>query len=271
MQTSPRYAILFGIPVDRTGFDACMRGDVLPDYRRLLLGSAAELWDQRYVRIAKAAQDLIDFGTTLQASVFTSATLNDLADASRSCDVLIILAHWRGWEVSDTDIADAIGAVTDRLVDAGIEEFRDTRCLSRRDIARLLNRLIDNGTLLRRLHPTLADVASHEAIRTALARDVIDETLGAMIVPGNRVELYDGLHTPGAIDDAIAADFRGDIDLSICTSLVLASLISKRRRERVHVVHTVDPIDPLSCCVMIAEAMKVAKAQGRRYSSARLG
>jgi hypothetical protein len=270
----PRCAVLFALPLDRAGFDAVVRGEALPDYGRWLLGGndADHVWERRYHRVAAAARHLADVAAAVDARVHPDATLDALHDASSRHDVLILIAHWRGWVVSEDDFRTDVHAVRDRLRAAAVAILPGLRAptTSPAQLVRALNGVIESGALLTHLAPELAAVETDAVVRATLGRDLLDEVLGDLVVPGNRVELYDGLHSPGAVEAAIDRSFRGEIDLATCTSRALASVISMRRGSAVHIVHTVGNIDPLPCCLLIAAALRHLQACGGPYAAARL-
>jgi hypothetical protein len=267
----PRVAVLFALPTDRDTFLAVARGEVLGDYRNLLFrGESAEaVWQERYTRVAEAARDLIaaaaDVGTAT-----TRATLSDLAVASRGSDVVIVLGHWRGWAVAEADLRMDLHDIAVRFRRAGFGDLLGRKAItSRLEMVRALNAAIEHGELLARTHPDLAD-GEHPTIKATLGRDILDELLGVGIAPGNRVELFDGLHTPAAFEEALDPGFRGDLDLATCSSIALATLISMRRGRSVQVVHTVDLVDPLLCLITIRGTLCHLLTRGGTYAEARL-
>jgi hypothetical protein len=247
-------------------------GATLSDYARFILRgeSPSRVWDSRYVRIAEAAEELCGMVTTLDGRAYPAATLADVQRASSSNDVLILIAHWSGWEIVASDFTATSGAVLERLKQAGLWDLVEPWSGSMTDLTRALNELVETGALLKRLEPTIASRPMHPLLVKTMGRDLVDELLAGAIRPGNRVELYDGQHPPDAIEQAIDAGFHGDIDLATCSSLALATLISIRRGSAVHLVHDADVIDPLACCRVIAETLRHADRQGVTYAEARL-
>jgi len=275
MPSAPRCSILFALPIDRSQFDAVARGDRLTDYGvHLLRGEDANaVWDRRYARVAAAATQLRHEALAFGAQLFPMATLRDLTHASASSDAVVLLAHWRGWLVSPHDFRADASAVIDRLGRVGLGDVLRRSTRRRPDVADIaadLNLALEQSTLLERCAPDLALGVPDSRLRTALGRDLIDERLGPLIVPGNRVELYDGRYTPGEIERALSIDFSGDLDLSTCSSFALATVISMRRGTRLSLVHTTDVIEPIACCIQITAALRYLAAHGGRYASARL-
>jgi len=273
--TPVRCSVLLALPADRAQFDAVARGDELPDYgRHLIRGETpAVVWDRRYSRVSAAIGQLTAAASEAGACVVQRARLADLAVASSKSDVLIVVAHWRDWAVSAHDFTANALTVHRRLQTAGfgdITAIPERRTPSLAEIAASLNTAIENGEVVRRCAPDVATGGINRRLSTTLGRDALDELLGSLIAPGNRVELYGGLHTPGEFDAAIDVNFSGELDLSTCSSFALATLISMRRGSRVSLIHTLDEIDPLPCCLQIAAALSFMAAHGGRYASARL-
>jgi hypothetical protein len=267
-----RCAVLFALPTDRDEFNDVASGRVLRDYGRgLMRGLPTDtVWAGRYVRIVDAIADLCDAVAALEGQAYRAATLCDLTRASASCDIVIIIAHWRGWQVTHDDLAEPPAAVECRLHAAGLGDLLGRRGMSSGELVSTLNQLIETGTLQHRLVPEADAFEPGALLAATLGRDALDAVLGGAIHPGNRVELYDGLHEPGAIEGAIVPDFSGSLDLATCASLPLATVIKMRRGSRVRVVHTVDAVDPLPCCRMIAAALRFAQQTGESYPAARL-
>ena len=267
-----RCGVLFALPTDREEFDAVSSGDALPDYRRGLLrgGSPALVWDRRYARVVEAMDQLRTVVADVGGYAFPMATLADLGAASSTCDTLILIAHWRGWQVSESDLRSDARTIEHRLRHAGLGDLLAAGPVSVRGLVATLNEIVQNGMLLRRIAPELQRPYMNPVLAATIGRDLLDELLVDAIDPGNRVELYDGQYVPGEIEEAIDGEFRGDIDLATCSSVALATLISMRRGGQVHLVHTVDAIDPLPCCLIIAATLRYALRHGVSYADARL-
>jgi len=266
--------VLFALPTDRKTFDAVVGDELLSDYRQLLLrGDPPEaVWQNRYRRIAAAAQDLIVAAGALNATVVTRATLADVESTSSCHDVVVVIGHWRGWTVSGADLVADDRELLSRLAEAGFDDLiaLDDRRNIRASLVRGLNAAIESGDILRRVEPSVVGGLGNPALAAALGRDLVDEALGAGITPGNRVELCDGLHTPGNFEAALSSDFRGDLDLATCSSVVLAALIKRRRGDSLKVVHTMDLVDPLVCMIAITATLREIGASDQSYAAARL-
>jgi hypothetical protein len=266
MAGGPRLAVLFAIPATRDEFDAAARGDNFRDYARLLFGGdpPERVWSERYERIVAAAADLASAARGLGAMVRYRATLQDVRTATASCDVLVVLAHWRGWPLDAGDFLAAPPALDRCLRASGHAHLSPGPDAPLSEFARRLNLAIEHESLAAGM-----TVAS-PSLRAALNRDAIDEALGNGVIPGNAVELYDGLHPPGAFEEAIDPGFAGEIDLGTCTSIVVATMISRRRGAAIRLAHTVTLVDPLACCLAIAETLRRLAESGGPYYVRRL-
>lgn len=271
MAVETPYVVLFALPTDQATFDAVVHGGMLPDYRRLLVGDGVqdEALNDRCGRLAAAAQDVMAAARQLGAHVVEHATMPDVASIGPSAQVIILVGHWRGSTVLHDDLRAGTEEIVARLAAGGLEGLFDRSAIDDGDFLSHLNDAIDSGAVFGR---ACADLGQDDspALKAALGRDVIDEILGAAIVQGNRVELWDGLHDPGTFESALHPQFHGALDLATCNSIVLATLISRRRKAQVRVVHTVESIDPLTCLFAIARTLRRVINTGEGYLNARL-
>ena len=61
-------------------------------------------------------------------------------------------------------------------------------------------------------------------------RNVLDSMGSDILLPGNRIELVDGLHSADSFRELIPASFDGVLDLTVCNSVVLIERIKLARR-----------------------------------------
>jgi hypothetical protein len=277
-----RCAVLFALPHDRATFDAVVRRDILQDYRGLLLwGDAYEaVWSDRYERIVAAAADLAQVAEAMGATVVTRATLPDVSRSAALHDVVVLIGHWRGWVVSEPDFLVNAHDVVVRLRAAGLADIvprrlvdfvrRRTRMPDCRELARRMNEALEQGRLLEHGEAHAICAVDHPALKAALGRVQLDALLDGVLMPGNRLELCDGLHRPETFESALPGQFRGVLDLATCSSVLLATWIKMRRDDAVQVAHTMDQVDPLMCMIAIAETLRLVKAGAGPYTRARL-
>jgi hypothetical protein len=112
------------------------------------------------------------------------------------------------------------------------------------------------------------EVFENAITRMTRRRAVIDSLFQGLLHPGNRLELFDGLHPQEAVEAAITPDFAGTLDLTTCTSMPLADHISAARRFVPRVVHFDEPQQPewaAGCLKLTMELIGI----GRDYLKAR--
>jgi hypothetical protein len=97
-------ALLFGTPVSREEFDRACALVPRSDYIAHLVGEhPEEAWNSGYAEVASAAQELIDAASHSGAAIYREATLADFARATERATVVILLAHFRGFDFSEQD------------------------------------------------------------------------------------------------------------------------------------------------------------------------
>lgn len=285
-------ALIFGTPITREEFFAAAEGAYISDYATLTLRGrqAKEVWSERYSRICAAAADLIEAANAAGCSIYSHATLHDLSVASRTHDTLIVFAHWKGERVSRRDLlcdhntlrevllssmTPAAAILRERIqscLPAGASHSAEAELAERisNEIVRGLNDVIVDGTLAFLL-PNWVQMATGSALllTQALARDLVDEALSGVLAPGNRLELFDGLHAPGDLEGAVVPGFRGTIDLGICHSVILAFYLKHFRGDNLLVIQNDNLLDPLSRYSIIAHTLSVLRTEGGSYEQIR--
>jgi hypothetical protein len=261
-------AVLFAIPTDRPQFDAQAKTS---DYlRKLLRGRISEIaWREDYENVAAAAQGLINTAHEFGVRVYERANKIDLDNATRSCRVVILFAHWRGAKVEASDLL-----AEPELILASLKRhecFRGARTNNTAGIVDMLNGAISDMRLLDDLPATLAVAARRSrSIGQTLCRDLIDEYLSGSIVPGNRLELFNELCTPDEVEQAIFVDFNGELDLALCHSEALATFIDIRRANRVRHLHWPNLVHPGPQLLKVTATLKRLAAEGGDYIDKRL-
>jgi len=268
-------ALLFATPVTEEDYYRVMCDGPLIDYAAATLRgeSAIAVWKERYSDLVSAAQDLIQTALKLGAMVYTRAGLREVAEATARCNTVILVAHWRGASVHPEEVRGVYAQlvqVCDRKQTHPIVELigghRDPDTLTER-----LNTVIANGSLLPYLPTAIAAVArKSNTLSQTLSRDLIDELFADVLPPGNRVEFYDGQHTPAAFEEAIDRSFEGEIDLATCRSEVLATFLDLRRQNRIHHIHWPDLVDPFPQYVLIGAALRYMAETSGTYIRSRL-
>ncbi|MDP3746711.1 MAG: hypothetical protein Q8Q88_06635 [Phenylobacterium sp.] len=283
-------AVLFAVPITEAAFLSAASGTPRSDYVGGLVGrrKPSEAWagEDGYHRVAEAAQRLAALTEHLGGRVVTDAGLADLRRATETSDVVILCGHWRGAPLAEADLRGSVHDMDGAVQAAAGPEGEILRAALtalprapvaeqaqrawRREFAGTLNRLILAGAFNNALK--LSDPREREAIGPSLARAVIDEVLGPHIAPGNRLELADGLVGEAEIEAAIAPNFAGELDLSVCQSVYLARFLGKRRAEHVprpifH--HGLNHLVPISRFAVLADTLKACEEASVRYHEAR--
>lgn len=266
-------ALLFALPLSREDFDSALRGTSLADYGSQLAnaGDADAFWDERYERSANAGVALGQEAERGGASLFRRAGLADLAEATRRCSFVILFAHMAGAFFRPAQLRDD-DAIRARIADpagpfaAWMDPVPDDEAVDER-----LNELIEQRRLLALLPDMVRkDGEASLARGQALCRDLIDEWLEELVEPGNRVELHDGLHTPGQFASAIAPGFAGEIDLATCGSAVVAAVVGMRFGSRIRLSDRAALTVPYPEFVATREALRLFARTGGSYLDARV-
>lgn len=267
-------------------YDACWQGDYLH-------------------AVAAPLNRLIDRARELGATVRRQATLADLAGATAEArtetDIVVLMSHWKGPEFNHDDFPvpahDADFVERARRDDSPVGRWLDRQFTANSigaavppprssALARLWaavtgapKRMTLKEILRRSLDADIADApasAAHanayceaDITRLTRRRGHLDGLFDGLIRPGNRLELFDGLHAMDAIEPAIAPDFTGILDLTTCTSSSLADHISRQRQYRLRTVQFEDPqlLDWGADCISLALSLV---ADGQPYLQARM-
>lgn len=278
-----RIAVLFGIPVTREEFFARAASSAWDHGAGLLANRTVErAFAETYAPVCTAACELITWARAAGVSVYRSAVLADLRHTSKRYDVLILVAHWRGAWVREADLRPGWRA---RLAGAPPESplavLRSVLCPggiggpgrdepTLRDAVAAMNQVIRSRLLLPFLPGGLgAEIAAHSLVIDTLSRDLLDQGFGDALLPGNQLELADGLHAPGAVQEALAKDFGGTIDLSCCTASVLGSYLLLERGESIDVIMGAQLIVPAPQILLLRGALELMQQRRLRYAEAR--
>jgi len=276
-----KFAVLFGMPTSQATYRDMASGRWLNDYREVTFRgqSPDDVWLLRYARIVAAAEALIDEATRLDGRVYREATLLDLEEASESATTLIVLAHWKGYVVTASDFKVSASEFIERvrssenITVAALRRMlgNHNRSMDANSLASMLTLVIKSGELLKVLPEEMEKQTSASTLlREALSRDLVDEALGDVLARGNRIELFDGLHSPLAFSSAINEEFSGEIDLGSCTSQALATYLLLLRPRGIHVVFTRELLDPLPTYITIRHTLADWCRSEKKYGTIRI-
>src|SRR5262245_43842058 len=161
-----------------------------------------------------------------------------LKEVTRTHRIVIVVSHWKGPELH-----------LDDLLSGDVEAIRSSISMARHPEAALLLARVQRerpgkaAELMRVLSGFLNDQAKQNAkpkkrpdgftevmtLQTAKAeiRERMDGWLEGYLEPGNRLELFDGIHSREAIEKSISPAFRGVLDLTTCTSTYLSDYVDR--------------------------------------------
>lgn len=267
-------ALLFGLPVSRKAFERACKRTPRSDYLTHLIGDdPEEAWSESYSQIVSAAEELMGVASDGEAAVYPESTLAHLAAATERASVVILMAHFRGFDFSEADLLVPAGMIAETIANRQVPVLGNFDPALREPwlLVDAFNSAIMDRKLLRYLPESLANAGERTcALGRVLCRDLLDEALDGMIRPGNRLELFDGLHTPGDVAGAIGERFRGELDLALCNSAALATVIDLRRHNQIHHVHWPDLVHPVPQLVLAGKALTEVARHGGSYIQARL-
>jgi len=261
-------AVLFAIPTTQSQFDEQAQ---ISDYvRKMVRGQDKNAaWYADYENVAAAAQDLITTAQRFGARVYESATLADLADATRNCHTVILFAHWRGAKVVDSDILADAEVLSHKLRQHPC--FQGSHASDRPTLIDILNGAIEDMRLLDQLPSAVAAAAKRSrSIGQTLCRDLLDEYLHGLLAPGNRLELYSGLCTLDEVDRAVSGTFHGELDLALCHSEVLATFLDLRRGDQLRHLYWPSLLHPTPQLLKVRAALELLAGEGGSYIDKRL-
>ncbi len=265
-------AILFAIPVTWEEFDSLARAN-LSDFVSGMLGgrNPAQVWAQDYEVVAAAAQSLIRSALQLGASVYQKATLAHFSQATSRFQTIVLFAHWRGAVFRTSDFLNSTTAIADRMAQHPLLKNIAPMAKDRNTLVERLNEVVENATLVHSLPASIAGAAERSrVISHTLSRDLIDEVLSGLVAPGNCAEFFDGLHTPGQIEEAIALTFAGELDLALCDSAALGTFIDLRRGDTIHHLHWPDSVHPVPQLIKVERTLRDMALHGGSYITTRL-
>ena len=238
-----------------------------------------ERWLARYgPAVGEPLSKLIEAAELLGCRVRRAAGLADLA-AARDGDVIIVLAHWKGSEFGNDDFAPGFAAEAEaRLaaIDAPLADWIRARLQPRRRLglfptAPMTMREAMRAALAAKLREfpqadRLEELASTTAARR---RDQLDLWLAGCLRPGNRLELFDGLHDCASVCAALE-DFEGVVDLTVCTSTWLGDRISAHSRQKTRTVQFVEVQEPARAALKVLAVLRLVASGEAPYLHARL-
>jgi hypothetical protein len=252
-------ALLVAVPLTRNAFLSDLEDTTRHDFARFVtgIGEPATAWCEQGYFFAELVKRVMDTAESYGVRVVREARLSDVTDTfSDFPAVVTIVAHWRGADLAGRDIRGEPKEIVERIANAlsgqtarnavsellgGFQanlsavlahEDRDER---RSFFAKLLNeQILESNRLLPFFLPPVGvetTVVSDLWLRT-WNRDFLDACAGGLILPGNRLELRDGLHDTRAIAACVPEAWSGQVDLTVCHSALLGQVIKDGRSDR---------------------------------------
>jgi len=204
-----------------------------------------------YEEVGAAAADLFTTANEAEATIYRCATFADLRAALASHDVVIVLAHWRGSSVKSTDLLSGWSDRLDALVkwsgprSVALRRVRDDWDKnSAESFCESLNGAIDNGAFRPCFPVNTAHLGMASLLGASMSRDIVDHAFEGYVRKGNALELFDGMHRGPEIVAAFGSGFRGTLDLSCCTSSVLATNVRVKYGDQLPIISNDESIPP---------------------------
>lgn len=267
-----RLALLLAVPVNWQAFQRAAY-DPQREWLRRFATEPERHWREGYADdvaspIARLAQD----ARALGVQVVADARLADLGRATRECDAVIVMAHWKGPAVGADDLIEFRASVlANRLAQHGATAELAASVLQASSTAQasaLLQAHVKSGSAAGAVAGEFT-VLAHEGTVAALRRNALDAVLSGLLRPGNRLELGDGLFDAGTVEAAIASGFTGVLDLSSCQARSLADHIDRQRLGACGVVQFEGDLMPEVAALAILRTLQHCASGAPDYLAAR--
>jgi hypothetical protein len=250
-------ALAFAIPLAREDFLRDLQPTSGKDFVKSFAAKRAivkpeVLWDDWYKQQANVALEIADEVDKLHVKIFFEVELSQLSTVLNSREVVALIAHWRDATVKVSDFINVTSFVS-KLIAGDSEVARKlTESLSKKFIEQL--HAFDNSEasqkklkamLAERLNVALreiqlyrrdilpGDIAHPDSLqyRLYLNRVALEEAFTGELIPGNRLELFDGLYSIAEIVKHVPDPYARILDLTSCNSLILGEGIKRLRRD----------------------------------------
>ncbi len=228
--------------------------------------------------VAEPLQEVVEIRTgRMGAEVRAAAQLADLAAVTGAKKTAILFAHWKGPEIVFDDLippwnfdalanraAESRGPMG-KWVDAALGKRRSK--LDSDAVLDVLNEALDAP--LGGSADGVASILEHAVTRQARRREELQALFPDLLRAGNRLEMFDGLHSKEEVEASVALDFAGILDLTACTSTVLGDYLAARRRNRLRTVQFPEVVEFIWAAKAVAGALRFAASGGFDYLEAR--
>jgi len=285
-------SLLLGLPVDEDEFlrrgqesETSRRSDYLAKWDDPGASAADRLdhlrgwWRRRYqADVAEPLRRLADAARAFGCRVVREAALGDVEAAAGVSKVIVVIGHWKGPELENDDFLGPGETIAARLdgIDHPLARWIVDSLAPKRGLGRLFSRALTPRDALRASLDAEIDGETPSGVdqfvelpqtRRSRRRDRLDSWLAGTLAPGNRLELWDGLHTKEAVAEALGA-FEGIVDLTACTTTYLGAYIFLHSGGRCRTVQFLTVQEPVDFAARLAATLELA-AQGYDYLTAR--
>jgi hypothetical protein len=217
--------------------------------------------------VAEPLQALAADLRSVGGEVREEATLADIAAATRQSRVVVVMAHWKGAVFEPDDVLNADTATLAHLLaeepdfHGDAATLRGVRPGDRHRIIECLNEAVaaHADRLLRRPDAGGLSVEMHRNTALSRARSALDSLLANAVVAGERLELFDGLHDVAAVERAVSPSFTGVLDLTTCTSMVLADQLDRARNGAFRTVQFGADLTPALAALALRRTLQRTK------------
>ena len=241
---SPRdCGLAIAIPLDENGFAGKLgreaEGNFIQTFcaERMNL-SAHGLWSL-YEPYAKYAQEVAARAARIGVSVVLDATLADFSSLLSTCEVVTLVAHWKGALFKPADIADPAETVS-QLLNPDSRLSQALRQLSpgsvlpppatdRGAVAQLLNQFLLDGLPIPGSSGSETRLGVISRFHNELSQRRQPLELAGHFLGGPSVEFNEGFHGLSTIVASVPLEFTGLLDLTVCNSVLLAETIRRSR------------------------------------------
>jgi hypothetical protein len=279
--------LALALPMDFAAIESALNGGAYADYvgRAASIGPARRIWEHGFGKVAAAAAALAGEAAGLGVTVSSDTTLADLARLFERCAVVTLVAHWRGPQLDAADIRLDAGPLIDRLgrensptaelIRSGLPPDWSDR-LARADagaaqtslLAEILDQRLRQPPCLLAAPDGVAWDMDEATLRHA-NRAALDAWGQGAFVPGNRIELADGLHAAEQIAACVPPSWSGVADLSNCQSAQLIEWIKQARPDRI-VIANERETNPLRRVALLRVIYELLAKTRSNYADARI-
>ena len=219
--------------------------------------SPEESWDVDGLELAQSLVALLDSARSSGIAAVSAATSADFINAfSAQKSVVIVLAHWKGARLrgrdilaDPSDLVTSIAEVQSSRFSSETLRFVLHRCrtcldeilhlanpVERREhfASRLNDLIVEEAHILPGLLPPEVErgLFVGDIWLEVWHRNVLDVCANAKIVPGNQIEMRDGLQNPSDLVRQIPTSWGGLVDLTMCHSVIFGHLLKMGKSDR---------------------------------------